>query len=63
MGRPPRPGEFVHAVGNFSGVEAVRRDYAVPWMDRNGIRECIPPVFAEHIGRQLLAHLGARSAA
>lgn len=26
-------------------------------MNRDGIRECIPPIYAEYVGRQLLAHL------
>lgn len=57
MGRALKPGDFYHAVGNFSGVEYIRRDMGVPWMNRDGIRECIPPVYTEHIGRQLLAHI------
>lgn len=59
MGRPPRDGEFIHAVGNFSGVALVRRDWGVPWMSRDGIREAIPPAYAEWVGRQLLEHLAA----
>jgi DNA (cytosine-5)-methyltransferase 1 len=57
MGRAPRPGEYIHAVGNFSGVEQVRQDYGVPWMNREGIRECIPPAYTEYIGRRLIAYL------
>lgn len=34
----------------------------VPWMTGKGRRECIPPVYAEHIGRQLLAHVEAVAA-
>jgi DNA (cytosine-5)-methyltransferase 1 len=63
MGRPIRPGDFYHAVGNFSNVPYVRADLGVPWMNRDGLRECIPPVYAEHVGRALLAsarHTGAR---
>ncbi|MFB6828140.1 SAM-dependent methyltransferase [Streptomyces hydrogenans] len=59
MGRPLQEGDWYHAVGNFSNVPYVRRDLNVPWMSRDGIRECIPPVYAEHLGRQVLAHLGA----
>jgi len=54
MGRPIHEGDWYHAVGNFSGVGYVRQDMGVPWMNRDGIRECIPPAYAEHIGRQLL---------
>lgn len=57
MGRPLRPGDWYHAVGNFSGVGYVRADMGVPWMNRDGIRECIPPAYARHIGQQLAAHL------
>lgn len=49
MGRPLRVGDFYHAVGNFSNVEYVRQDMDVPWMSRDGIRECIPPAFAEWV--------------
>jgi DNA (cytosine-5)-methyltransferase 1 len=28
----------------------------VPWMNRDGIRECIPPAYTEHIGHTLLAY-------
>ncbi|WP_372671287.1 hypothetical protein [Amycolatopsis kentuckyensis] len=62
MGRPLQAGDWYHAVGNFSGVPYVRADMGVPWMNRDGIRECIPPVYARHIGTQLLAHLAATAA-
>jgi DNA (cytosine-5)-methyltransferase 1 len=55
MGRPLVPGDFYQAVGNFSGVAYVRDDLGVPWMNRDGIRESIPPVYATHIGTQLMA--------
>lgn len=57
MGRPPRPGEFMHIVGNFSGVERGREVMGMPWANRDGLREAIPPAYTEHIGRQLLAHI------
>lgn len=57
MGRPLAEGDWYHAVGNFSNVPYVRADMGVPWMTREGIRECIPPVYAEHIGRQIITHL------
>lgn len=57
MGRALQPGDWYHAVGNFSGVEYIRGDLGVPWMNRDGIRECIPPVYAEYVGAQLLASL------
>ncbi|MFJ2001631.1 class I SAM-dependent methyltransferase [Streptomyces chartreusis] len=60
MGRPVPPGHYGQYVGNFSGVDLARRVMGVPWMNRDGIRECIPPAYAEHIGRHALTHL-ARS--
>ncbi|MEW1828587.1 SAM-dependent methyltransferase [Streptomyces sp. NPDC088196] len=51
MGRPRAAGHFAHYVGNFSGVQEARDDMGVPWMNRDGIRECIPPAYAELIGR------------
>ena len=63
MGRPLKPGDFYHAVGNFQQVEYVRQDMGVPWMNRDGIRECIPPAYTEFIGRQLMEHLSGMEAA
>ncbi|MEU2568778.1 methyltransferase domain-containing protein [Streptomyces althioticus] len=59
MGRPVPPGHYGQFVGNFSGVALARRVMGVPWMNRDGIRECIPPAYAEHIGRAALALLAA----
>lgn len=56
MGRPPQPGEYMHIVGNFSGVARGREVMGMPWANRDGLREAIPPVYTEYIGRQLLAH-------
>lgn len=57
MGRPPQSGEFMHVVGNFSGVERGREVMGMPWANRDGLREAIPPAYTEHIGRQLIARL------
>lgn len=62
MGRAFVDGELRQYVGNFHGVGLAREDIGVPWMNRDGVRECIPPVYAEHIGRQLMAHLMERAA-
>lgn len=63
MGRPLQPGDFYHAVGNFQQVEYVRQDMRVPWMNRDGIRECIPPAYCQFIGAQLMDHISGRLAA
>ncbi|MFJ4915882.1 SAM-dependent methyltransferase [Streptomyces sp. NPDC088726] len=49
MGRPRAAGHFAHYVGNFSGVQEARIDLRVPWMNRDGIRECIPPAYTQWI--------------
>lgn len=61
MGRRRQPGEMGVYVGNFIGVEGAKEDMGVPWMTRNGIRECIPPVYAEYVGRKFLEQLGGSS--
>lgn len=60
MGRALRDGEFYHAVGNFSNVPYIRRDLGAHWMTRDGLRESIPPAYAQYIGGQLLEHLWAQ---
>ena len=57
MGRRPKDGEFIHVVGNFSGVARAREAMGIDWMTRDGLREAIPPAYTEHIGRQLLEML------
>lgn len=44
-------------VGHFPGPGRARELMDVAWMSREGIAECVPPVFTEHIGRSLAAHL------
>jgi DNA (cytosine-5)-methyltransferase 1 len=62
MGRPVPSGHFGHYVGNFSGVEAARRDMGMPWANRDGLREAIPPAYSEWIGAALMAGLRAGEA-
>ena len=62
MGRPVREGDWYQAVGNFNGGDGyVKRNMGVPWMTRDGIRECIPPVYAEHVGAQVRTALTTRA--
>lgn len=62
MGRRPEPGDFMHVVGNFSGVAQAREAMGIDWMMRDELREAIPPAYAEHIGRSALAHFAINSA-
>ncbi|MFE8916848.1 SAM-dependent methyltransferase [Streptomyces globisporus] len=57
MGRPVKKGEFMHIVGNFTGVDKARGIMDMPWASRDGLREAIPPAYTEYIGHQLMAHL------
>jgi DNA (cytosine-5)-methyltransferase 1 len=54
MGRPPIAGDFMHVVGNFSGVAYAREAMGIDWMVRDELREAIPPAFTEYLGRQLM---------
>lgn len=62
MGRPPGDGEFMHVVGNFSGVAEAREAMGIDWMPGHRMREAIPPAYTEWIGAQLLRVVRARSA-
>lgn len=62
MGRAPVAGEYMHVVGNFAGVDKARNIMGMPWASRDGLREAIPPVYTEYVGRQMLAHLEAVAA-
>ncbi|WP_324603909.1 SAM-dependent methyltransferase [Streptomyces sp. NRRL S-241] len=58
MGRRRLPGEMGIYVGNFIGVDGAKEDLGVPWMSREGIRECIPPAYTEYVGREFIKQLG-----
>ena len=63
MGRSARNGEVIQAIGNFAGVGVIRDEWDVPWMNRDGIREAIPPAYTEWIGGQLAEHLAGLAVA
>ncbi|MFE5828712.1 SAM-dependent methyltransferase [Streptomyces sp. NPDC056508] len=60
MGRPVQPGEFMHVVGNFTGVDKGREVMQMPWANRDGLREAIPPAYTEWIGARLGEHLATQ---
>lgn len=51
MGRAPVDGQYMHIVGNFSGTDRARSIMGMPWANRDGLREAIPPVYSEYVGR------------
>lgn len=57
MGRRVLPGEYMHVVGHFTGVNEGREIMGMPWANRDGLREAIPPAYTEWIGRRLLTHV------
>lgn len=57
MGRKPKPGEFMHIVGNFSGADLAREIMQIDWMTRNELKESIPPAYTYYLGNQLMEHL------
>jgi DNA (cytosine-5)-methyltransferase 1 len=63
MGRAPKDGEVIQAVGNFSGVGIIRDEWDVQWMSRDGIREAIPPAYTRYVGGSFLSTLNESDAA
>lgn len=61
MGRPPKEGERMHIVGNFSGVPKGRQAMGIDWMSRDGLREAIPPAYTRHVGRELMSAVMRRA--
>jgi DNA (cytosine-5)-methyltransferase 1 len=57
MGRPRKPGEMAHYVGNFSGVQEARNDLGAQHMNRDGLRESIPACYATWVASHLTAAL------
>lgn len=56
MGRPPRDDEFMHVVGNFSGVPQAKAAMGIDWMNRDELREAIPPAYSRYIAEQFIKH-------
>lgn len=58
-----KPGTVISVEGHCSPIALAREVMQIDWMPRDNLREAIPPYYAEHLGRQLLAHMHARAAA
>ncbi|MEU3514633.1 SAM-dependent methyltransferase [Streptomyces sp. NPDC006654] len=63
MGRPIPPGHYGQFIGNFSGVDHARHVMGVPWMNRDGIRECVPPAYTQWLGTHAVTALDTAAAA
>lgn len=58
-----RPGTVMSISGHVSPIAKAREVMGIDWMTRDELAEAIPPVYTEHIGRRLLAHLTEENAA
>jgi DNA (cytosine-5)-methyltransferase 1 len=50
-------------LGRNLTVHDKRALMGMPWASVNGLREAVPPAYAEFIGAQLLAHINMKAAA
>lgn len=57
MGRKPKEGEYIQVVGNYSGAALARRAMDIDWMNREELKEAIPPVYTEHVGKFLMKEI------
>jgi DNA (cytosine-5)-methyltransferase 1 len=55
MGRKAGPQDILQPVGNFTGVDEAREAMGMPWANRDGLREAVPPAYTEFIGGYLMA--------
>lgn len=54
--------DFVQVTGGGNCSVASARDaMGIDWMTKKEINEAIPPAYAEHVGRELMRHLGAEN--
>jgi DNA (cytosine-5)-methyltransferase 1 len=57
-GSPSRDAAKARAGGYTPPSQEVRNALmGIDWMSRNGLSQSIPPIYTEHIGRQLLEHV------
>jgi len=53
------PGTIMSVSGHVAPMSHARAIMGMDWTTRDELVEAIPPAYAEHVGRQLLAHLDA----
>lgn len=57
MGRKPKNGEFIQAVGHFSDVPLAQQEMRIHWLGQNELREAIPPAYTQWIGLQMMSYV------
>lgn len=45
--------------GYIPHIDVIKRLLGIDWMTKHELSQSIPPVFTEHVGRQLITHLAA----
>lgn len=53
-----KPGTVMSISGHVSPIAKAREVMGIDWMTRDELAESIPPIYTEHIGLQLLDHIG-----
>lgn len=54
-----KPGTVMSVAGHFAPVAHGRKVMDIHWMNREEMAEAIPPYYAEHVGRSVMAALNA----
>jgi DNA (cytosine-5)-methyltransferase 1 len=52
-----KSGTFVSVAGHCAPIDRCRNAMGIEWMNREELAESIPPVYAEYIGRRVIARL------
>lgn len=60
MGRRPGCGQLWSIAGNFTGVREAGIAMGMPWANQDGIRQAIPPAYAEWVGHYLIDQVMAQ---
>lgn len=52
-----KPGTYISIAGNCAPIEMACAAMEIDWMTRRELAEAIPPIFAEHLARQIMAFI------
>lgn len=54
-----KPGQIISVSGNCAPIALARKAMGIDWMNRDELKEAIPPAYTRWLGEQLLAHMKA----